>query len=43
MVLLKIKQEFLVDAVIGGHVRSAVSFFFAFSPSMMKVGNINVN
>ncbi len=27
MVLLKKKQDFLVDAVIGGHVRSAVSFF----------------
>jgi len=30
MVLLKIKQDFLVDAVIGGHVRTR-SLFFASS------------
>ena len=27
MMLLKIKQDFLVDAVIGGHVRTRSLFF----------------
>ena len=38
MVLLKKKQDFLVDAVIGGHVRSAVSFFYPLCEIYMVLG-----